>query len=51
MIFGSSRISYGNMLCFKVFLNIYAELFWGVYTKSLTKMLCTPLHDDNRSIL
>ena len=30
MIFGSSHISYyGNMLYFKVFLNIYAELFWG----------------------
>ena len=29
MIFGSSHISYGNMLCFKVFLNIYAELFLG----------------------
>ena len=29
MIFGSSHISYGNMLCFKVFLNINAELFWG----------------------
>ena len=29
MIFGSSHISYGNMLCFKVFLNIYAELFEG----------------------
>ena len=51
MIFGNSRISYSNMLCFKVFLNIYAELFWGVYTKSLTKMLCTPLHDDSRPIL
>ena len=24
-----SHISYGNMLCFKVFLNIYAELFGG----------------------
>ena len=28
MIFGSSHISYDNM-CFKVFLNIYTELFWG----------------------
>ena len=33
MIFGSSHISYGNMLCFKVFLNIYAEQFWGVHAK------------------
>ena len=24
-----SHISYGNMLCFKVFLNIYAELGGG----------------------
>ena len=36
MIFGSSHISYGNM-CFKVFLNIYAELCFflggGVHTK------------------
>ena len=51
LIIGSPRISYGNMLCFKVFLNIYAELFWGVHTKWLTKSLCTPLHDDNRPIL
>ena len=55
LIFGSSHIIYGKMLCIKVFVNIYAQLDLGGGGGSILndsqKMLCTPLHDDNRPIL